>query len=293
MYSKRDNVLQWMKDRCEPYGGTVETERKTRIRWHDRWVRTRSRMASAQLTPEATVDCLDGYIEAYVKRRMGEACPENFGDWIDWRMGAGFAEHFMVPYNQKIWKCDLREMSSGWVAGRVPEAPIRDILVVCSRPHDRGLHPPVGVLVPSRRGLRDDGPRRGARRRLHAAHRHGRRERAQGRGPLRGQRRGVRPRGQHPCRCRRSRARSRRSPRTCAPTSARCSDRADQRADRRRTRRADARPELDLPAVRGAGGGEPGDVLLELLAEQCAGRSRRVHGRGDLPRAVRRRRQVA
>ncbi len=43
-------------------------------------------------------------------------------------MGDGFARHFMVPYNEKLWKCDLDRMSSGWVAGRVPEAPIRDIL---------------------------------------------------------------------------------------------------------------------------------------------------------------------
>ena len=40
--------------------------------------------------------------------------------WIDWRMGQGFADHFMVPYNQKIWsRTDLDEMSSSWVAGRV------------------------------------------------------------------------------------------------------------------------------------------------------------------------------
>jgi len=34
----------------------------------------------------------------------------------------------MVPYNEKIWKCDLRTMASDWVAGRVPEAPIEDIV---------------------------------------------------------------------------------------------------------------------------------------------------------------------
>jgi protoporphyrinogen oxidase len=69
-----------------------------------------------------------GLRQAYALRRSGAPCPANFGDWIDWRMGKGFARHFMVPYNEKIWKCDLRLMASDWVAGRVPEAPIEDIV---------------------------------------------------------------------------------------------------------------------------------------------------------------------
>ena len=80
------------------------------------------------LTKEAIVECMDGYIEAHVNRRLGVDCPTNFKDWILWRMGDGFARQFMVPYNEKIWSCDLGTMSSSWVAGRVPEAPIRDIL---------------------------------------------------------------------------------------------------------------------------------------------------------------------
>ncbi|HIE68903.1 MAG TPA: FAD-dependent oxidoreductase, partial [Planctomycetes bacterium] len=34
----------------------------------------------------------------------------------------------MVPYNEKVWERDLNTMASDWVAGRVPEAPIEDIL---------------------------------------------------------------------------------------------------------------------------------------------------------------------
>ena len=29
---------------------------------------------------------------------------------------------------EKVWKCDLRQLASSWVSGRVPEAPIEDIL---------------------------------------------------------------------------------------------------------------------------------------------------------------------
>ncbi|MDF1800415.1 MAG: FAD-dependent oxidoreductase, partial [Planctomycetota bacterium] len=40
----------------------------------------------------------------------------------------GICDHFMRPYNEKIWKRDLSEITSGWVAGRVPDAPIEDVL---------------------------------------------------------------------------------------------------------------------------------------------------------------------
>jgi protoporphyrinogen oxidase len=34
----------------------------------------------------------------------------------------------MDPYNQKVWKRGMHELSSDWVAGRVPDAPIEDVL---------------------------------------------------------------------------------------------------------------------------------------------------------------------
>ena len=128
LFSKNKDVLAWMQARCGGDAGLVRTERKTKIRWHDRWVPYPFENGVGHLTKEAIVDCVEGYVEAHVQRRLGVECPANFGDWIQWRMGDGFARHFMEPYNHKIWKCDLRAMSSEWVAGRVPEAPMRDIL---------------------------------------------------------------------------------------------------------------------------------------------------------------------
>ncbi|MFY9345082.1 MAG: FAD-dependent oxidoreductase [Planctomycetota bacterium] len=128
LFSKDKQVLDWQLERCGGEAGTVRTVRDTRIRWHDRWVPYPFENGVGHLTKDAIVDCLAGYVEAYAARRTGAACPANFGDWIDWRMGKGFARHFMVPYNEKIWKCDLRQMASDWVAGRVPEAPIEDIV---------------------------------------------------------------------------------------------------------------------------------------------------------------------
>jgi len=128
LFSKNEELLQWQLDRCGGEDQTVRTIRNTKIRWHDRWVPYPFENGVGELTKEAIVECMNGYIQAYVQRRLGQECPANFRDWILWRMGEGFARHFMVPYNEKIWSCDLTTMSSGWVEGRVPEAPIEDVL---------------------------------------------------------------------------------------------------------------------------------------------------------------------
>ncbi len=128
LFSKDKRILDWMLDRVGREQ-LVQKNRNTRILWHEhRYVPYPFENGVGHLTPEAKFDCLKGYLESVERRKNGEPCPENFYDWIQWKMGSGFAEHFMVPYNEKIWSCDLRRMSSSWVAGRVPDAPIDDIL---------------------------------------------------------------------------------------------------------------------------------------------------------------------
>ena len=58
----------------------------------------------------------------------GSEAPADFKNWIRWRFGDGIADHFMDPYNEKIWKRPLEQITSDWVAGRVPDAPVEDVL---------------------------------------------------------------------------------------------------------------------------------------------------------------------
>jgi UDP-galactopyranose mutase len=46
----------------------------------------------------------------------------NYEDWIVRRFGAGVARHFMLPYNRKLWACDLSHMSVDWVGERVAQS---------------------------------------------------------------------------------------------------------------------------------------------------------------------------
>ena len=107
----------------------VETERRTRIlHQRDHWVSYPFENALGELPLEHNLECTEESLRAYLRRRAGEPEPSDFHAWIRWKMGDGIAKHFMDPYNRKIWKSDLREMGTSWIAGRVPDAPLEDVL---------------------------------------------------------------------------------------------------------------------------------------------------------------------
>ncbi len=53
--------------------------------------------------------------------------PSNFGEWIVARFGHAIADMYLTPYNEKIWKTKLSDISTGWVE-RVPSPPLRDLI---------------------------------------------------------------------------------------------------------------------------------------------------------------------
>ncbi|MGH9199837.1 MAG: protoporphyrinogen/coproporphyrinogen oxidase, partial [Vicinamibacterales bacterium] len=55
----------------------------------------------------------------------GGAGAAHFGEYVVRRFGAGVAEHFLLPYNRKLWARDLSRLATDWTAERVA-APSRD-----------------------------------------------------------------------------------------------------------------------------------------------------------------------
>ncbi len=127
IYSTDKEVLKFILDVLGP-GGSVENERHARIFYRDRYVMYPFENGLGDLPPQDNFDCLKGYVEAAFARRNGAVEPTNFHDWCLWRFGEGISRHFMWPYNERIWNVDLRTMSTDWVRGRVPDAPIDDVL---------------------------------------------------------------------------------------------------------------------------------------------------------------------
>lgn len=129
LFSKDKPAMQWMIDCAGGDEAFVERDRNTKIRFGDRWVHYPFENGLGDLPKEANFDCLKGYVEAWHARSKDDtSAPDEFGKWVRWRFGDGIAKHFMDPYNEKVWKRDVDFLSSDWVAGRVPDAPIEDVL---------------------------------------------------------------------------------------------------------------------------------------------------------------------
>jgi UDP-galactopyranose mutase len=80
------------------------------------------------LPPAVVKECLLGVIEASrttAPLRLngnGDGAakpPANFLEWSYRTFGAGITNHFMKPYNRKVWGIDPEKMSSDWIEGRV------------------------------------------------------------------------------------------------------------------------------------------------------------------------------
>jgi UDP-galactopyranose mutase len=82
------------------------------------------------LEPQTVFDCLTGAIAA--QRDAGTTAPANFKEWVYATMGAGIADHFMIPYNFKVWATPAELMNYVWIGERVsvvdPEALLRNVL---------------------------------------------------------------------------------------------------------------------------------------------------------------------
>lgn len=129
LYSKDKPAMAWMQERAGGPEAFEVKERHTRIRFGQRWVNYPFENGLGDLPPEANFDCLRGYVAAWHQRTTTKSsAPKEFGAWVQWRFGEGIARHFMDPYNAKVWKRDLDFLTSDWVAGRVPDAPVDDVL---------------------------------------------------------------------------------------------------------------------------------------------------------------------
>ncbi len=93
-------------------------DRESWVRLAGTWVPYPFQNNLRYLPPEVTDDCLRGLIEAQTSGEDPRSAP-HFGAFVDRVFGEGIAEHFMRPYNFKVWAYDLAELNTTWIGERV------------------------------------------------------------------------------------------------------------------------------------------------------------------------------
>ncbi len=78
------------------------------------------------LPPEVIKECVVGFVQSMGGSTNGG--PKNFHDWVLQTFGTGIAKHFMLPYNEKFWKQDLRTIRSDWVSWSIPKPTLEEVV---------------------------------------------------------------------------------------------------------------------------------------------------------------------
>ncbi|MFH1434291.1 MAG: FAD-dependent oxidoreductase [Pseudomonadota bacterium] len=119
-------------------GGTMTVvHRMSRIFSNGVYTRYPFQSNTFGLPPQAARECLEGYLKVW--RNPPRLKIRSFMDFINVHFGEGFAKHFMVPYNRKIWGVHPRDMTADWCARFVPVPRLEDVLAGAVGLHDREL----------------------------------------------------------------------------------------------------------------------------------------------------------
>jgi protoporphyrinogen oxidase len=128
IFSKNSSVLSFMHD---VLAKNLENRiRNTKIYYKGAYIKYPFENGLHELPPEDCYFCLNEFIKILLADAAGTTRtePKNFQEWIYQTFGTGIAECYLKPYNEKIWKHPLTDISTHWVYGRVPRPPVEDII---------------------------------------------------------------------------------------------------------------------------------------------------------------------
>ncbi|MBW2456042.1 MAG: hypothetical protein JRI68_16105, partial [Deltaproteobacteria bacterium] len=99
------------------------------------------------LPPEVAMACVMGFIQAQEQapgplRDFEQFCRAKFGD--------GISEHFMIPYNSRLWGVAPKEISAAWCQRFVPIPSLADVIAGAVGLTDRELGYNTRFLYPTR-----------------------------------------------------------------------------------------------------------------------------------------------
>lgn len=76
------------------------------------------------LPTDVIVECIKGY----VTRPKSKQHPKNFVQWVHQQFGKGFAKHFFIPFQHKLFAYDIRKISAAWTGRFVPKTSLTQML---------------------------------------------------------------------------------------------------------------------------------------------------------------------
>ena len=134
----------------------VRHRRDARVYFDGKYVKYPFENGLYMLSPDFRYRALRDLLNKYVKHRCGEAeNVSNFEEWIYATFGETIADSYLVPYNRKLWKRDLKQISLEWVGNRVPNPPLDDLLKTAVGINTEGYLHQLNFVYPRVGGIQE------------------------------------------------------------------------------------------------------------------------------------------
>src|SRR5437879_1019073 len=104
-------------------GNLLEVQRRALIYSEGVWTRFPYQFNLHGLPAQTIADCIIGFVRAAKEGELGNAA-----DYILRHLGRGFAEHFMFPYNEKLYTVNCEELSPEWGGRFIPRPSLEEVV---------------------------------------------------------------------------------------------------------------------------------------------------------------------
>jgi len=124
---KHPEIEQWLRARMPESLHVVN--RRSFIDYHGQRVDFPFQKNIHQLPRADFIECLYDLYFADLARREGKAvAPHSFKDMLYARFGRGISDKFLVPYNEKLYACDLGKLDKDAMGRFFPHAELTEII---------------------------------------------------------------------------------------------------------------------------------------------------------------------
>ncbi|MFB6351170.1 MAG: NAD(P)/FAD-dependent oxidoreductase [Bradymonadaceae bacterium] len=118
-------IEEYLRERMPP-DEVVTVEKNAQIIYDGNWIDFPFQKNIHQLPKDQFIECL--YDVYFRDEAAGDFDPESFQGMLYEKFGKGIAEKFLVPYNEKLYACDLEELDRDAMGRFFPYADLDDII---------------------------------------------------------------------------------------------------------------------------------------------------------------------
>lgn len=152
LFSKEKKILDFMTNAVK--SGVVSNRRNTKILYKNRHVKYPFENGLGDLPGTEPLECLVQFLEAVQKLNAGGLPkPANFEEWMYRTFGKGITEKYLIPYNSKIWNFPPSKMAADWVADRIPQPPVEDVVRSFLKMETEGYTHQLNFFYPKSGGI--------------------------------------------------------------------------------------------------------------------------------------------